>query len=326
MVRSFRECETARRVFAGNGTVVPPVMILSITSSCNLRCPGCLAVAAGNIRQSHAIREPDLTHDQWRSIILQGNRLGVFCYIVASGEPFMYPRFINLIEEFDNRLFVVFTNGTTIKETAYTRLKRMANAVIVFSVEGSERATDDRRGRQVFERAMKAMNRMNDQGILTGVSVNINRANVHEWMASDFLNDIIHMGVRLVFLIELIPTQQPLSGEEIFLNESILTPEERAAFRAKVLEYKKTKPVFLLHSPGDEERLGGCVSAGRGFAHVTPSGDVTPCPVSNVATHNLTNATLEDAFKSAFSVKYERMNIFWKPRECPVPSLLTRKK
>ena len=298
MLRSFRECEAARKNYAENGTVVPPVMILSITSNCNLRCPGCLAAAAGNIKQPHAAKEPDLTHDQWRSIILQGNRLGVFCYIIAGGEPFMYSRLIDLIEEFDDRLFVVFTNGTTVKEADHTRLKRLANAVIVFSVEGSERVTDDRRGRQVFERVMKTMNRMNDQGILTGISVNVNRANVYEWMAPDFLDSIIQMGVRLIFLIEHIPTHPSLSEVETPLNESILTPEERAAFRAKVLEYKQTKPVFLLHSPGDEEHLGGCVSAGRGFAHVTPSGDVTPCPVSNVATHNLTNAPLEDAFRS----------------------------
>ena len=44
--------------------------------------------------------------------------------------------------------------------------------------------------------------------------------------------------------------------------------------------------------------MGGCVSAGRGFAHVTPSGDLTPCPVSNIATHNLTNSSLKAGLKS----------------------------
>jgi len=43
----------------------------------------------------------------------------------------------------------------------------------------------------------------------------------------------------------------------------------------------------LIHSPGDEVLFGGCLSAGRGFAHVAPNGDLTPCPVSLLATHNL---------------------------------------
>ncbi len=65
-----------------------------------------------------------------------------------------------------------------------------------------------------------------------------------------------------------------------------------------MLEVRNTKSIYLIHSPGDEEYFGGCVSAGRGFAHVTPGGDLTPCPVSNVATHNLKTSTLKDALAS----------------------------
>ncbi|MBT8171633.1 radical SAM protein, partial [Candidatus Bathyarchaeota archaeon] len=60
---------------------------------------------------------------------------------------------------------------------------------------------------------------------------------------------------------------------------------------------------FIIHSPGDEELFGGCVSAGRGFAHVTPTGDLTACPVSNIATHNLTTTTLRDGFASPLFTK-----------------------
>jgi MoaA/NifB/PqqE/SkfB family radical SAM enzyme len=65
-----------------------------------------------------------------------------------------------------------------------------------------------------------------------------------------------------------------------------------------MLEFRKSKPLYTIHSPCDEEFFGGCVSAGRGFAHVTPEGDVTPCPVSNVATHNLKNSSLREALAS----------------------------
>ena len=69
------------------------------------------------------------------------------------------------------------------------------------------------------------------------------------------------------------------------------------------LNYRKNKPLLIIHSPGDEELFGGCVSAGRGFAHVTPSGDLTACPVSNIATHNLKNVTLREGFASPLFTK-----------------------
>ncbi|UCH87983.1 MAG: hypothetical protein JSV49_06855, partial [Thermoplasmata archaeon] len=81
-------------------------------------------------------------------------------------------------------------------------------------------------------------------------------------------------------------------------HELMLTAEERAEFRAKILSYRKAKPIYIVHSPGDEEFFGGCVSAGRGFAHITPSGDLTPCPVSNIATHNLTKSSLTEGLAS----------------------------
>ena len=65
----------------------------------------------------------------------------------------------------------------------------------------------------------------------------------------------------------------------------------------------KKKKIYIVHSPGDEEYFGGCVSAGRGFAHITPSGDITPCPISNIATHNLTTSTFISAMKSELFLK-----------------------
>jgi MoaA/NifB/PqqE/SkfB family radical SAM enzyme len=98
-----------------------------------------------------------------------------------------------------------------------------------------------------------------------------------------------------------------MSGENGWKEENdealMLTKEERATFRAQILMYRTAKPLYIIHSPCDEEFFGGCVSAGRGFAHVTPAGDLTPCPVSNVATHNLRTATLREGFSSPLFTK-----------------------
>jgi MoaA/NifB/PqqE/SkfB family radical SAM enzyme len=80
----------------------------------------------------------------------------------------------------------------------------------------------------------------------------------------------------------------------------LLTAEQRSRFRETVVQYRDRASggAFIIHSPGDEEALGGCVSAGRGFAHVNPSGDVTACPVSALATHNVRTSNLREALAS----------------------------
>jgi len=137
------------------------------------------------------------------------------------------------------------------------------------------------------------------------------------------LQEFIDRGIKVAVFIEYIPvTPGPRKGEddgggpvtsyscapqlpdgtahwELRDDMSlILTPEERARFRSKILWYRENLPVYFVHSPGDEEYFGGCVSAARGFAHVTPAGDLTPCPVSNIATHNLAVHSMEEALMS----------------------------
>jgi len=122
--------------------------------------------------------------------------------------------------------------------------------------------------------------------------VTITSENYNYWMKTEHIDHLINQGIRVGVFIEHIPTTPKQQ------NELILTPEERKLFREKMLKYRETKPIYIVHSPGDEEFFGGCISAGRGFAHVTPSGDLTPCPVSNIATHNLTKSPLLEAFAS----------------------------
>ena len=270
------------------GTTVPPFLILSITSNCNLKCAGCYAEATGTLCNNQSNK--NLQTEQWTKIIKEASDLGVFGFIIAGGEPFLMPNLLKISEVFNDRLFLIFTNGTILGDPEYKKLKRLKNTIIIVSIEGSKELTDLRRGSGVYEKALSTINKLDDNGILSGISVTINRNNFRFWMESKNIDELISQGVRLAFLLEYIPVDNN--------TELMLTEEESAEFRNKVLFYRKNKQILLVHSPGDEEYMGGCVSAGRGFAHVTPSGDLTPCPVSNIATHNLTNSTLEDGLKS----------------------------
>ena len=107
------------------------------------------------------------------------------------------------------------------------------------------------------------------------------------------IDDLIEQGIRIGVFIEHIPTTSEKQDLDL-----MLTRGERKKFRAEMLKYRETKSIYIVHSPGDEEFFGGCISAGRGFAHITPAGDLTPRPVSNIATHNLTKSTLLEGLAS----------------------------
>jgi MoaA/NifB/PqqE/SkfB family radical SAM enzyme len=289
----------------------------SITPRCNLNCEGCYASSAGNIKRRKSLitktqTKTPLNREQWCKVIKEAGELGIFVNIIAGGEPFLFPELIEFCEEFKDQTFVIFTNGTALTQSDYNLLKRSTNLAIIVSIEGSPEFTDERRGSGVYKKALNTIKNLDQIGVPVGISATITRMNFRYWMNPENIDNLIKQNIRMLFLIEYIPqTPLPKSKTESIGRSKksspnmtpsdhslLLKPGERREFRAQILKFRSTKPIFIIHSPGDEEYFGGCVSAGRGFAHVTPAGDLTPCPVSNIATHNLINSTLREGLAS----------------------------
>ncbi len=287
LVKPFMKSLEIRRGLKNNDILIPPFMILSITTNCNLKCAGCYAAAVGTLNCGS---NKQLKINEWKKIIKEANELGVFGYIIAGGEPFLYPNLLKICEEFKDRLFIVITNGTSISNENFKLLKKLRNTVVMVSIEGEKEMTNERRGKGVYEKASSTLKKLNKLGVLNGISVTINQLNYKQWMNSEFIDLLIRNGIRIAFFIEYI------SSNPQKYSSLMLTKNQRELFRKKMLEYRENKKIYLIHSPGDEELFGGCVSAGKGFAHVTPYGDLTPCPVSNVATHTLKTDSSKDGF------------------------------
>lgn len=317
LYRAYSNAQQTREKELENELQVPSTLIISITPRCNLNCEGCYASAAGNIKRRKSLKtktqtKTPLNREQWRKVIKEAGELGIFVNIIAGGEPFLFPELIELCGEFKEQSFVIFTNGTAITEADYTLLKHSTNLAIIVSIEGSPEFTNKRRGSGVYEKALNTIKCLDQIGVPTGISVTITRMNFRYWMNPENIDNLIKQNIRILFLIEYIPqTPLPKSKMESIDHSTkssldmtpsdhslLLKPEERREFRKQIFKFRSTKPIFIIHSPGDEEYFGGCVSAGRGFAHVTPAGDLTPCPVSNIATHNLTNSTLREGLAS----------------------------
>jgi len=315
LLRAYSETRNQRKLAEQSGLKVLPALVLSLTQHCNLSCTGCFAAASGITCQKNAqqprAKKQQLDWNGWSKIISEARKLGVFGFFLAGGESFLFPRLVELCEQFRDRVFVIFTNGTAVSEKDFERLSRLCNVAVVVSVEGGEEDTNRRRGQGVYQKATSTLRRLTAIGTPNGISATITHLNYKYWMNSKNIDKLVVQGVRIAFLIEYIPVMQA-PETELFGNRDfgefderalMLTEAQRRKFRIQILKHRKNNPLYIIHSPGDEEYFGGCVSAGRGFAHVTPAGDLTACPVSNVATHNLKTATLRDALASPLFTK-----------------------
>ena len=137
-----------------DGVDVPPFLICSISTACNLHCKGCYARANGIATDSAAAQKKSLTPDQWKAIFEEAASLGINFALLAGGEPMMRRDILERVAEVEDMIFPIFTNGTLIGPPYISFLKQHLKMIPVISIEGMEHSTDERRGKGMYKRAM----------------------------------------------------------------------------------------------------------------------------------------------------------------------------
>ncbi len=272
------------------GLEVPPFLIASIATTCNLQCKGCYARKNGIAGDTPT--KTTLTPNQWSSIFNEAAALGVSFCLLAGGEPLMRRDLLESAAATVDNLFPVFTNGTLIG-TVYTEFfKRHLNMIPVISIEGELSATDDRRGKGVFQRALHAMEQLQKEKLFFGTSITVTSENYHEVTSEDFLRHLVSLGCRLVFYVEYVPFDKS--------TEHLAFREEHVAEMEQILKSRRNqfKEMIFLSFPGDEKALDGCLAAGQGFFHIGPDGSAEPCPFSPFSDRNVAQTGLRDALVS----------------------------
>ena len=297
MQLAFARSERRRReLSAREGVDVPPFLIASIATTCNLHCKGCYARQAGIASDSPG-RET-LTAAQWRSVMDQAAGMGVNFCLVAGGEPLTRHDVLLQLAEVEDIIFPVFTNGTMIGATYTEFFRSHLNMVPVVSLEGDAAATDERRGRGVYQRAMQSMETLRREKLFFGASITVTTENMHHVASAEYLGWLHDMGCRLVFYVEYVPTT-PGTGHLALNEEQSAELEQLLAFRGPLAE-----KMIVLSFPGDEKALGGCLASGRGFFHIGPDGSAEPCPFSP---HSDTNAATDGLLAALRSPLFRRL-------------------
>lgn len=290
MAIASRRAYKIREKYEKKGEHVPPFLIASITSSCNLHCKGCYAIE-NHICSSG--QNSQMTAQRWSEIFQEASGIGVGFILLAGGEPLMRREVLERAAQIRNVLFPVFTNGTMMDEGYIDFFRRNRNMIPVLSLEGDRQRTDERRGEGIYSALTASMDQLNRSKVFFCASVTVTKENLAYVTGKEFIDGLTSHGCKLVFYVEYTPVDQQTRA-------LALSDEDRKAMDAKLDELRKAYKNFIFISfPGDEKLTGGCLAAGRGFFHINPDGDAEPCPFSPYSDLNLKDHTLLEAMESA---------------------------
>ena len=293
MRRVVEKSERKRHeVLDNEGLAVPPFLIASISTTCNLHCKGCYARSNGIAEDNTEQRKNTLTPEQWRDIFTEAAALGVNFTLLAGGEPMMRRDIIERVASVKDMIFPVFTNGTLIGPTYIDLIKKNLNIIPVISIEGTAMGTDERRGRGVFERAMLSMDMLKKEDLIFGASITVTTENIELVTSPQFIDSLREKRCRLLFYIEYVPTEK--GTEHLALTEEQVIQMEQVVMQRR----NDYHDIIFFSFPGDEKVTGGCIASGRGFFHIGPDGSAEPCPFSPFSDSNVLEIGVKGALRS----------------------------
>lgn len=279
-----------RKTAEDSGEHVPPFLIASITSKCNLHCAGCYS------RCNHATVDSEpvsqLTSEEWFRIFDEADDMGISFILLAGGEPMLRRDIIEAAGKKPGILFPIFTNGTFMDERYFELFDKCRNLLPVMSIEGEKEITDARRGNGIYDRLISNMDKLKERGLIFGASVTVTTKNIREVTSAEFLNKLSDRGCKAVIFVEFVPVTD--ESKELAPGD-----EERAYLKDEIARLRAEHPEMVYISfPGDEKSSGGCVAAGRGFFHINSHGGAEPCPFSPYSDVNIKNTSLREAMHS----------------------------
>jgi len=272
---------------ARQGLHVPPIAIFSITNRCNLRCKGCYAQA---IRRE---APEELSAAKLREIVAEADELGVSFFVIAGGEPLTRPEILDITRDFPQIIFLLITNGLLLDDGMIARLAGQRNTIPALSLEGDQAQTDGRRGDGVHERLRRKMEQLKAARIFFSISLTVTRDNFDTVTDGRFIEQAVASGCRLFFFVEYTPIREGTA-------EWVISAGQRAAMRGQVAGLRRRFPAVFIAVPWDEEQTGGCLASGRGFVHISASGDLEPCPFAPYSDTNLNRISLKEGLRSPF--------------------------
>ena len=269
------------------GQVFPPFLYISITNSCNLRCQGCWVDVD---KPQNLIPFEDLDR-----LITNAKKHGNSFFGILGGEPFMHPDLIRVLEAHPDCYFQIFTNGHYITDKVAADLRRVGNATPLISVEGTAVVSDERRGRKgVLNKTLAGLEASVRHKLITGVASSICQSNIDDLVQESWIDTLIDKGIHYNWF----HTYRPVGPDA---NPDLaLSPEQVLKVRRFVMDMRNRKAIGLIDAYWDDKGEALCPAATGISHHISPFGDIEPCPIIQFA-----NETIRDNDGDAFKTIVE---------------------
>ena len=254
------------------GLDAPICLTWELTYACNLQCVHCLS--------SSGTRDPrELTTEQAKAVLDELRDLQVFYINIGGGEPMVRRDFFELLEHAEHcNIGVKFsTNGAFITPENARRLTAMNYLDIQISLDGANRATNDRvRGEGSYDIALRAMDNLRDASFgRFKISVVMTRENVSQLDAFKALADSYGAQLRITRL-------RPAGRGADTWNELHPTAAQQRVIYDWLMHHGEDvltgDSFFHLNAFGDALPGLNLCGAGRVVCLIDPLGDVYACP------------------------------------------------
>ncbi len=252
------------------GETFPPFLYISITNGCNLRCQGCWVDVDGP--------QSMICFDDLNRLITSAKGHGNSFFGILGGEPFLHPDLIRILRAHPDCYFQVFTNGHPLTDDVASELRRAGNVTPLISVEGTESVSDARRrGKKVLTRTLAGIEASVRHRLITGVATSVCQSNFDDLVRESWIDTLIEMGVHYTWFHVYRPVG-PDPNPDLALD-----PKQVLKLRRFVMDMRNRKPMGIVDAYWDAEGRALCPAVTGVSHHISPFGDVEPCPVIQFA-------------------------------------------
>jgi MoaA/NifB/PqqE/SkfB family radical SAM enzyme len=254
---------------------------------CNYSCAGCYSRGRPT--------ENELSTDELDTLFAEAEDLGVSAIVVTGGEPLLRGDMLDIIARHRRLLFVPITNGSLVTPETAQRIAQSGNVVMLVSIEGFPSDTDQRRQPGAHTTAIHALECLRAAGACSGFAATNTTMNTDNLGTDTFVDQMIALGCSVGYFTEYVPCG-PSPNPDWCLDEAM-----RAAFRQRVLDMRRRKPIVLIQFPQDEYgEENRCSAAGQASIHINSQGDIEPCPFVPIARESIRQGGLTAACRSPF--------------------------
>jgi MoaA/NifB/PqqE/SkfB family radical SAM enzyme len=255
-------------------------------------------------------------------VIREAKEMGNSFFGILGGEPFMHPEILEILGAHRDCYFQVFTNGHFITDEVAKKLREFGNVTPLISVEGNEIVSDERRGKEgVLSKTMEGLQNCLKNKVMTGVCTSLCQTNF-DLLSEKWLDRLIEMGVMYTWF-HIYRVVGPDAKPEL-----ALTPEQQVQCRKFVVEMRAKKPIVIIDAYYDGAGQALCPAATGFTHHVSPWGDIEPCPVIQFAKESIHDERpLKEIFQESIFLRDFRETAAQHTRGCIIlerPDLLAQ--